>query len=74
MTSVSGGEVGAAHVEEGVVGVGVGEEGLGEIRGLRAELSRQLAVVGTSGAPGTWRRKLLLRLRGCGGALGFAGG
>ena len=32
--------------------VGVGEERLGEVRGLRAELPRRLAVVGTSGNAG----------------------
>ena len=78
LTSVSGGKVGAAHVEEGVAGVGVGEEGLGEIRGLWVELPRQLAVVGTSrGAgnvaaqapaptPGVWRRVRVCRRLGHG--------
>ena len=48
-TACSGGEVGAAHVEKGVAGVGVGEERPEEAPGGEAELVRCPA-----GAP-VWR-------------------
>ena len=48
-TSCSGGEVGAAHVEKGAAGVGVGEERPEEAPGAEEELVRCSA-----GAP-VWR-------------------
>ena len=68
-TSCSGGEVGAAHVEKGVAGVGVGEERPEEAPGGEAELVRcpAGAPVWRSGVAAAAQSGGTAELRCCGG-------